>query len=94
MPKFNINDYVWVKLTKTGHKIHRKYWEPYSNGNYQPAKVSIDGWSRFQLHELMHIFGPEMRMGANLPFASEIILDCDRPIMLEDLQEGQADAFS
>lgn len=86
MPKMNLNGHVWVKLNDKGRRMHRDYWEPFSGGKYQPPEVSIDGYSRFQLHELMRIFGPGCSVGCDIPMESEIILDCDRPIIIK--QEG------
>lgn len=79
MPKFNVNHHVWVKLTDHGREIHRQYWEPYSRGIYVAPRASADGWSRFQMHDVMRVFGPHMVMGGDLPFETEIILASDEP---------------
>lgn len=82
MPKFNVNHYVYVKLTDLGRKIHREFWEPYSGGNYKEPDVSIDGWSRFQLHDLMRVFGPHMSVSCHVPFETEIIMETEAPFFM------------
>jgi len=59
---FNINNYVWVKLTPAGVEYHRKHWEEYGT-NISPPTVDKDGFSKFQLWEVMFIFGPLMYNG-------------------------------
>lgn len=67
----NLNDYVWVRLTPLGRDIHK------SNHNelmalipakarrvYQPVEEDADGWSKWQLWELMLAFGWRMGNGA------------------------------
>lgn len=70
--KFNINDYVKVRLTERGREMLKEYWggkvpdwfEDYSEGNE---------YYRFQLHEFANIFGKELYNGnSNLPFETEI----------------------
>lgn len=67
----NINENVWVKLTKDGIKVHNDYYEKLcksSNGsmeikNYKP-KVNSSGYAEYQMWELMHIFGPVLFNGS------------------------------
>lgn len=66
----NTNDNVWVELTDWGWKLFDSYHE---NLGLDPtvyrAMIADDGWQRFQLHELMHIFGWAMYNGAyHIPF--------------------------
>jgi hypothetical protein len=72
--KFNINDDVKVKLTPVGFEIHRKYWAPYTSNDYIPPRVDDEGYSTFQLWDLMVIFGSHIHMWGNNPFETEIIL--------------------
>lgn len=76
--KFSINDTVRVKLTDEGRAIHRAYhadlYHP-STPPYLPPPVDVDGYSAFQLYDLMHIFGPATYMGnPRLPFEMDIML--------------------
>ena len=86
--KFNINSYVYVKLTPLGLKIHKdeysklyaKYSEYLEYLPYTPPTIDEDGYSQFQMHELMSLFGPCMYLGAfagafALPFETEILFN-------------------
>ena len=59
---FNINNYVYVKMTPAGVEHHRKYWKEFNIDIARPA-FDEDGYSKFQLWEVMHIFGPLMFNG-------------------------------
>ena len=61
---FNINDFVRVKLTDEGRRIHRERFRKLnakvkitSNLKYSPPVEDKDGWSRWQLWVLMEMFG-------------------------------------
>lgn len=65
--KFNINEYVWVQLNERGKQIlgdTRKY----------TATEDADGWSRWQLWDLMATFGPHIYLGCLMPFETTIRL--------------------
>lgn len=74
---FNINHMVRVRLTDRGREIHRarhddlaaRYELPYP---YVPPGVDDDGWSEFQLWDLMHTFGADLVMGLPVPFETGI----------------------
>jgi hypothetical protein len=79
--EFNCNDYVKVRLTDEGRRIHRANYEalvssmpPLARENvpYIEPKEDADGWSQWQLWELMSQFGPWMRMAYNNPFDMNI----------------------
>ena len=81
--KFNINDYVWVKLTDIGWKLLKKHHEKFNklmescgeaSPPYQPP-IEIDGWSKWQMRDLFHQLGGHLKMGFDLPFASNILLE-------------------
>lgn len=67
--RFNINNSVRVKLTDTG-RHHNRQEHPRSAPF---LKEDADGWSRWQLWDLMHTFGSLLSLGAGrLPFETEI----------------------
>jgi hypothetical protein len=69
--EININDYVYVKLKPKGHAI---YIDHYANSIF-PARrkeVDADGWSEFQLYDLINIFGPFLWLGNETPFETTI----------------------
>ncbi len=72
--KFNINKSVKVKLTRHGIAIYKEH---YANAGLADVTVNIDneGYSKFQMHDLMNIFGDSMYMGGNLPFKTEILIE-------------------
>ena len=85
---YNLNDYVFVKLTQRGHEIHRKehddlvaeicsrkgWTEEELNMPYKPVDEDADGYSRWQLWTLMQTFGRHIAMGVPPPFTPNIIL--------------------
>jgi len=78
--KFNINDYVKVKLNDKGRKIHREWWDNIYQDcshpfEYQAPKEDENGYSKWQLWGLIHIFGPHITLGTRVPFECDIIID-------------------
>jgi len=82
MIKFNINDHVKVKLTDLGKDIYlhqydriNKVYSNYSKTILTPSnpKVDKDGYTDFQLWELMQLYGPHLYCGAEQLFEKNII---------------------
>ena len=72
MIKFNIN--VRVKLTSHGH--HQWALHNAALGiKAHPLPVDAEGYTEFQLWDLMHVFGSAIRMGGLLMFETEILLE-------------------
>ena len=75
---FNLNDYVQVKLNDEGHEIIKKQWDelrelyPNLSGEYKRKEVDKDGYSRFQMHTLMFVFGPCCFAGAIVVFNTNV----------------------
>lgn len=79
---FNTDKCVKVKLTDEGLRIlearHNKNLEMHPElvkviGTFKAPEVDEEGYSRFQLFELMNIFGDYMRLGNdNFPFEKDI----------------------
>jgi hypothetical protein len=78
--RFNVNNYVRVKLTDEGKRAHRIWHDNlYSNVSqekrdawYAPPKEDADGWSKWQLWTLMQEVGWACSNGMNTPFETEI----------------------
>ena len=74
----NVNDTVKVKLTPYGHYAHQKEFESLRSTcpslSYIHPKVDADGYSRFQIWELMNCFGPYMVVGSKPLFENNNIL--------------------
>ena len=78
--KFNMNSNVKVKLTERGHKIlqdnidaiNKMY--PKAKMEYKRKETDENGYTKFQLHDLMSTFGEHIRLGFNeQPFDIDII---------------------
>ncbi len=78
----NINDPVWLKLTSYGQTVLRDWIENIpvpSSWTSADREVVIkmhdagEGWSEFQIWELMQIFGPKMDHGAEQMFEDNAI---------------------
>jgi len=76
--RFNVNDYVRVRLTEKGHEIMRKEHEALRDAfpgvfdEFKEKKADEQGWSNWQLWQLMKTFGPHIKMGMPIPFETEI----------------------
>jgi len=71
---FNINSYVSVKLTDHGRALLKKYHDELKLPKDIKLKpiAEVDGWSKWQLWELMSIFGPSVYLAAEMPFNAVI----------------------
>lgn len=81
----NINSYVRVKLKKEGIEIMKKrYARVGMTYEHNPDK---DGYSSFQMHNFMLIFGPHCMLGYEAPFDTRILIDISEEEMEEFLQD-------
>jgi hypothetical protein len=78
---FNINDYVLVKLTDVGRmELKRIYTDLNKNlngimGDYTPPVEDSEGWSRWQMWDLMNKLGSVMRYFVDPPFNTDIKIE-------------------
>lgn len=68
MSEFNLNNKVRVKLTDHGRAVleveHSKFWrEAGRTMPYTPPKEDADGWSEWQLWQLMSTLGGHLGLG-------------------------------
>lgn len=75
--EFNVNEYVSVKLNDLGKKILLAEYAELKSvfpklPPYQEEAVDENGFTKFQLWNLMLTFGPHMRLGAEMPFETTI----------------------
>lgn len=80
MIEFNINDNVQVQLTDFGRKVHREQWQSLKRQfptypDYRPPQEDADGWSTWQMWELMRDFGSHIGMGGEEPFVMTIRIE-------------------
>ncbi|WP_321388692.1 hypothetical protein [uncultured Enterococcus sp.] len=73
--KFNINQFVKVKLTETGIKIYQEKFLKYG-GKAPELIIDDNGFSKFQMHDLMNTFGEYLFMGnIDMPFETNILIE-------------------
>ena len=87
--KININDRIRIRLTDVGRDIlrvqHARLWRSLdarlwrSLGKEPPEweLPEVDGWSEWQIHDLMRTFGEHMPVGVGigeLPFETDMEL--------------------
>ena len=67
--KTNLNLYIKVKLNDYGKQIHHDYWKDICRDANVQYKLEVDdeGYSSFQIHEFMNLFGEYAHLGAK-PF--------------------------
>lgn len=79
--KFNVNNHVKVKLTEVGKKHAKEKYLKLFNYNppyeYSEPTEDVDGYSEWQLWELMATFGDILYNGCKIPFETiiEIVVD-------------------
>ncbi len=77
MTEFNINDKVRVKLTDHGRKLlesdHEEFWKNMRIPMvYTPPVEDSEGWSTWQLWNLMQQLGPYIHLSCQVPFETTI----------------------
>lgn len=80
LQELHLNDFVFVRLSYLGRKILREDHERLRRrvpqvGDFKLPKEDDAGYSRFQLWDLMQIFGPHISLGRTPPFDSAIRLE-------------------
>lgn len=79
MKPFNINNCVKVKLNEIGinelRKQHKELEDMGLKGNFVMPEVDKKGYTKYQLHDLMHRFGHLTSIGFGCPFETEILID-------------------
>ena len=72
----NINNRVKVKLTEDGQRIVKERYSKF--GSEVTIKTDEEGYTSFQTHEFMKIFGKHMLLGRKLPFDACVLIETDR----------------
>ena len=82
--KLNINECLKVKLTTAGiNELSRQREEfirafPHIKLGDLIKNTDSDGYTKFQLHDLMNKFGHMMSVGSELPFHANILIGDDK----------------
>jgi hypothetical protein len=74
---YNVNSNVYVKLTPRGKEIYRKFWGEALKGSPIESSSPVlhtdaEGWTEFQMWDLMCIFGSHLYNGCVVPFETNI----------------------
>jgi len=73
---FNINNYVYVKLTDFGRKLlQREHLELRIPFPFKLPEEDQNGWSRWQMHDLMNKLGKHCWNGCQIPFETIIRIE-------------------
>lgn len=70
----NVNNYVKAKLTQRGKEIYEQHYSRFGNSKIE-LKTDKDGYSSFQMHTFMNIFGEHMLLGYEVPFETEVFIE-------------------
>ena len=78
---FNINHQVKVKLTNYGISVWAEHYNKYSTKPLTAESIlklkdkeDENGYTNFQMHDLMSVFGDKISMGGKLCFDTNIVL--------------------
>jgi hypothetical protein len=84
LQNFNINSYVRVRLTDLGraelrrqHDELNRHISEFGGKPLGQSFTEVDGWSKWQLWDLMQRLGPLVLMGYEPPFDTNIVLEID-----------------
>jgi hypothetical protein len=79
---FNINHYVYVRLTPHGKECLRKNYNELASffpdglsWEFTLPKEDKDGWSKWQMHDLMDSLGRYVGIGRQEPFETNIRME-------------------
>ena len=82
---FNINHYVHVRLTPHGRECLRKNYDELAGfyggkltWEFRLPDEDAEGWSKWQMHDLMDALGKYVGMGRELPFETNIRIELPR----------------
>ena len=72
----NLNNYIKVKLTDFGRMIYRNSFVKL--GLPEPKiRVDEEGYTRFQMHDFINVFGEYIRMGCDLPCLPDVQIEVE-----------------
>jgi hypothetical protein len=77
----NINHDVLIRLTDTGREYLRQHDQAWRLTPGFSSAEAPDGWSRWQLWELMQVFGPALYLGGAPPFETAIKIEVSEKLM-------------
>jgi len=90
--KFNLNEYVKVKLNSYGIQLLRNQHNELKQripflGEFRPPTVDENGFAEYQLHDFMGCLGQYVGIGKRLPFETEILFESALQSQLDEARE-------
>jgi hypothetical protein len=79
--KFNVNHYIKAKITEYGYSVWVDNYNKYSSKPLNTESIiklrnraDKDGYTSFQMHDFMSLFGEKTSMGGKMCFDTNIII--------------------
>ncbi len=94
--RFNLNDFIKVKLSKSGEEIYSHRYDEINEFMGEcivpkPPKKDENGYTRFQLWDFMNLYGEHSHMG----FSNQVLETMDILLETEEYEENiDADAVA
>ena len=73
MIEYNLNKTVYVRLNNIGRDIYKNYIQSLNSNLSTEPEVDENGYTKFQLWDLIHIFGEYIDLGLPTPFDKNCI---------------------
>lgn len=73
MIEYNLNKTVYVKLNNIGRDIYKNYIQSLNSNLSTEPEIDENGYTKFQLWDLIHIFGEYIDLGLPTPFDKNCI---------------------
>lgn len=73
MIEYNLNKTVYVRLNNIGRDIYKNYIQSLNSDLPTEPEVDENGYTKFQLWDLIHIFGEYIDLGLPTPFDKNCI---------------------
>jgi hypothetical protein len=73
MIEYNLNKTVYARLNNIGRDIYKNYIQSLNSNLSTELEVDENGFTKFQLWDLIHIFGEYINLGLPTPFDKNCI---------------------
>jgi len=73
MIEYNLNKTVYVRLNNIGKDVYKNYIQSLNSDLSTEPKVDENGYTKFQLWDLIHIFGEYIGLSLPTPFDKNCI---------------------
>ena len=73
MIEYNLDKTVYVRLNNIGRDIYKNYIQNLNSNLSTEPEIDENGYTKFQLWDLIHIFGEYIDLGLPTPFDKNCI---------------------